>query len=1391
MDKDSLAQRIANLSPAKRALLELRLKKGAPVASEQTIPRLETHSSVPLSFAQQRLWFLNQLEPESAAYNQPKAIRLRGPLDVRALQNALDQIVARHEVLRTTFVSMDGVPMQVIAEGRSAEMLLIDLRTLPETIRESEAHRVLGEASRRPFDLSRDLMLRASLLCLGDEEHILLLVTHHIASDGWSAAILWKELTAFYRFFTCGEAPALRELPVQYVDYAAWQRNWLHGEVLDKQLSYWKKQLKNLPILRLPTDRPRPPLQTFRGAHQPLELSQSLSHALTDLSRREGVTLFMTLLAAFQALLLRCTGQDDVIVGAPIAGRTRPEIEGLIGFFVNALALRSDLSGNPSFRELLIRVREVALEAYAHQDLPFEKLVEELQPQRDLSHSPVFQVMFALQNAPRHPIELPGLALTPVEINGDTAKFDMTLSIRDETEGLRGWLEYNTDLFDDATISRLLEHFRTLLDAIVSNPEQRILDLPLLTAIERNQLLVEWNETDSGYPREKCVHELFESQVEQAPDTVAVVFADQQLAYRELNRRANQLARYLQKLGVQREILVGICMERSPEMIVSMLGVLKAGAAYVPLDPEYPKERLAFMLADTQASVLLTQQRFVGKLPDPRARVVCIDTNWKTIGQENSDNLSAGATADALAYVMYTSGSTGTPKGISIPHRAINRLVLNTNYVNLEPSDRVAQASNASFDAATFEIWGALLHGAQLIGITKDVALSPLAFSTEIREQGISTLFLTTALFNHLAAEAPESFRSVRHLLFGGEAVDPTWVKEVLMKGPPQRLLHVYGPTENTTFTSWQRVQFVPEGSTTIPIGRPIANTQIYLLDGNLQPVPIGVPGELCIAGDGLARDYHRQPELTAERFVPNPFGDTPGARMYRTGDLAKYLPDGNIEFLGRIDHQVKIRGFRIELGEIEAILGQHPAVQQNAVVAAEDRLSGRRLVAYVVPNQDQPPTINELRSALKAKLPEYMVPAAFVFLDCLPLTPNGKVDRQALPAPDPTRPALEHTFVAPRTPVESLLAKIWGEVLSLDKIGIHDNFFELGGHSLLAIRLVTEIEKKFGMNVPVAKLFQSPTIEQLADLLGAQKKSAASSLIAIQPQGSKPPFFCVHGYDGYIHLARYLGPDQPLYGLAQHLEGRKIRHIRIESIAAYYLDEVRAVQPAGPYLLGGHSIGGLIAFEMAQQLHRQGQEVALLALFDPGYPRSRKSLAAKFTDGAGRHFRNLSRLGLKGRLGYILRTAIARAEWNLKAMRCKAYHWMHISLPPKLQTFYVDEVVYGKLYIKSKNKYSLNPYPGPVTLFKAEDGPDNVQIWRAVATKGLEVHKIPGNHLNMIGEPGMSVLADQLKDCLNRAQASVLLKEQNLGRMTANSQAKNTDPSRGLDHVTAGELKV
>src|SRR5689334_13892974 len=864
--------------------------------------------TAPLSFAQQRLWFLDQYEPDNILYILADAIRLKGALNVTALEQSLNVIVRRHEALRTTFCIVDDRPVQVIHKVWDLNLTPIELRESSAEKKEAIAARLATEEAKKPFNLAKGPLLRVELLRLAEDDHVLLITMHHIISDGWSIKVFIGELEELYEASTNRQRAALPELPIQYADFALWQRSWLQGEKLEDQLSYWRAQLADAPpVLDLPTDRPRPTFKTTRGAYLSLVFSKKLSQEITQLGRREGATLFMTLLSAFSALLYRYTNQEDILVGTPIANRNRAETENLIGFFVNTLVLRVRFSDAMTLRELLRQIRETALDAFEHQDLPFEKLVEELQPERTLSHSPLFQVMFHLQNAVTESLSLSGLSMSQLEVETQTAKFDLSLSMAESNEGLVGTFNYNVDLFDAASIERMVGQFEHLLEAAVANPDEQVSRLQLLSVAERDQVLLQWNDThrdvseNSGVDRP--VHLAFAAQARRTPAAIAVRFGEHRITFQELNRRANRLAHRLRRLGVGPEVPVGLLARRSVEMIVAMLAVLKAGGAYVALDPDYPRERLAFMLENSQCPVLLTHSVTAEALAGDGYGRVLLDTADSTIDSESNADPADSTDPENPAYIIFTSGSTGTPKGIVISHRAVNHLVASADYVKLRPSNRVAHASNVSFDATTFEVWGALLSGAQLIGLPFDVILSPRDFAEEIRRHQIDTLFLTTALFNQMAYELPAAFAPLEHLLFGGEEADPSAVAQVLEKGRPCRLLNVYGPTECTTFTSWQLVREVPRGAVTIPIGRPISNTRLYILDRHLEPVPIGVTGELYIGGDGLARGY-LDPGLTAERFVPDPFAGALGGRLYKTGDLTRWLANGQVEFVGRNDFQ-------------------------------------------------------------------------------------------------------------------------------------------------------------------------------------------------------------------------------------------------------------------------------------------------------------------------------------------------------------------------------------------------------------------------------------------------------------------------------------------------------
>ena len=1059
--------------------------------SLRPLSRPLTSDDLRLSFAQQRLWFLDRLSPGNPYYLSPVVWRLRGSLDASLLEWCLAQIVRRHEVLRTAYPSRGGQPSQEIAAVLELRAPRIDLRTLDAAARRTELRRLAVAEATRPLDPSRGPVLRASTVRLGERETILFLTLHHIAWDGWSLAVLRRELTALYEAAAAGRTASLPNLEIQYADFAAWQRRWLRDEVLAAQLEYWRGQLAEVPVFELPTDRPRPAVQAFRGRGERYQLDAELSAAIGALGQQHGATLFMTLLAGFTALLERIGGQDDVVVGSPIAGRHHPETENLIGFFVNTLALRARPRGALTVQQFLEQVKETALQAYAHQDVPFEKLVEQLGGERDLSRNPIFQVLMALQIAPPPEHRIAELTLHPMSVEVRTARFDLELNLQQRPTGLAGWWIYAADLFDAVTIKHLGRHFRTLLQGIVAEPTRRLSELPLLTAAERHQL-TERNDTGTDFPRDLPIHRMFERWVERQPQAPAVAFGDRCLTYRQLDQRADRLARWLSRLDG--EALVGLYVEDWIEMVVATLGILKAGGAYVPLDLSYPAARLDHMMRDTGMSVIVTQGHLAASLPATGARLVCME---EVAAAAAVPRLSLPATTgEHLAYVMYTSGSTGQAKGVAITHRGISRLVTHTNYARIRPADRVAQVSNISFDASTFEIWAALLNGACLVGIPKPVVLSPPDFAAELAHREVNVLHLTPALFNQMTREAPQAFRRLRYLLFGGESGDPRRVREALAKGAPGRLLHFYGPTESTTFATWQPLHGVTGGESSsrapllgdvLPIGRPVANTVLQVVDRHRRPVPIGVTGELLIGGEGLARGYLRRPALTAERFVPDGWSTAGGERLYRSGDLVRCLAGGELEFLGRFDHQVKIRGYRIELGEVEAALGEHPAVRE-AVVMAQRQGGGSRLLAYVVPNPEVWPSDRaadpDLRAFLADRLPDYMLPAAFLEIDALPLTANGKVDRASLERSAARRVAAGRAAIRADsivTPQEEVLAAIWSEVLDIEQIGADGDFFELGGHSLLATRVISQIRLAFRVELPLRAIFEASTLTELA----------------------------------------------------------------------------------------------------------------------------------------------------------------------------------------------------------------------------------------------------------------------------------------------------------------------
>ncbi|MDC6129010.1 amino acid adenylation domain-containing protein [Burkholderia gladioli] len=1179
------------------------------------IVRVARDARLPLSFAQQRMMFLSGFDGASTIYHVPLVLRIDGKLDISALRRALDTLWARHEALRTVFLDTSGT-----GEGAHAELLPADdgmpwrEDDLSSRLDASQDEwlRLCEEEATQAFDLARGPLVRARLVRLAANEHTLMLTLHHIICDGWSLAVLVKELGALYRAVTEERPEPLGALTIQYPDYVSWQRQWFGAERLEREAAYWKTTLAGIPtLLDLPTDHPRPAQQQFDAARLPIELDSILTQDLRRLAARRGTTVFAVVTAAWAAVLGRLAGQEDIVIGTPVANRSKPELEAVVGLFVNTLALRIDLSGMPSVGQLLDRVQSTIVAAQDHQDLPFEQVVEIVKPQRRLAHTSIFQVMISWQNTDMRTIELPDLAFTPVGGAFDRAKFDLELDLLDDGQVISGALRYATALFEEASIARHCAYLIAALRAMVRDGEQPIERIDLLDADERRLLLQTWNATGADYPRHRCVHELVEDRAGQMPETIALVAGDEQLSYGELNARANRLARYLVKLGVGPDVPVAVCAERSVAMVVALLAVFKAGGAYLSIDPAYSSARLAHILDDAAPPVMLVDAFGREALGETRlAKHVMVDLSvssapWDELAFDNLPPRSLGLDSSHLAYVIYTSGSTGTPKGVMVEHRQLANLVTwHIARFELHAGSRVPATASLAFDASVWELWPVLCAGASLLlpppGLSSDAA----ALLNWWRQQSMDCAFLVTPLaLLAMQSELPPGLKS---LLIGGDRVTSL----PLGLPPSLRIVNNYGPTETTVVATSGEIE-PSAGDTVYPIGKPIANTRIYLLDEHQALVPLGAVGELYVGGAGVARGYLNRPDLTTQRFLADPFARAEGdaeARMYRTGDLARYQPDGNIVFLGRNDEQVKVRGFRVEPREIETQLATHEAVREAIVIARQDPAGNARLLAYVS-LQDAAPCaelVRDLREHLAARLPEYMVPAAFVVLDALPLTPNGKVDRRALPEPDDEAFA-QAQYEAPQGDTEQTIAALWAELLGVERVGRHDNFFALGGHSLLATRMLARLRESFGHDVSIRTLFEAPTVSQLAPRVHtAVQSDALAMLLPIQTLGSKPPLFCIHPAGGfswpYAGLAHHL-PDRPLYGLQARALAEADEQVEsIEEMALDYVRQIRGVQPSGPYHLLGWSLGCHIAHAIATQLQLAGESVALLAMLD-GYP--------------------------------------------------------------------------------------------------------------------------------------------------------------------------------------------
>ncbi|MBD2309010.1 amino acid adenylation domain-containing protein [Chroococcidiopsis sp. FACHB-1243] len=1356
-----MTKQFSNLSPTKKALLEK--WKGGKFKAD-TIRLRQDSQPVPLSFSQQRLWFIDQLYHGSSFYNISSVLHLKGVLNVEALRQSLNEIIKRHEAWRTTFVTVDEQPMQVILPDLTWNLSIVNIEYLAVGDWELEVKKIAVESAQKPFNLANEPLIRATLFQLGKEEHILLLTIHHIVTDGWSMGVFAKELATLYAAFCTGKPLFLPELPIQYADFSIWQRDRLQGKLLETQLNYWKQQLGGeLPVLQLPTDRPRPAVATFKGAKQYFRFSQELTKALNQFSQQEECTLFMTLLAAFNTLLYRYTEQEDILVGSSIANRNRAELEGLLGLFVNNLVLRNNLNGNPSFREFLGRVREVTLNAYAHQDLPFEKLVEELQPNRDLSRNPIFQVMFILQNAPTPVEEFSGLTLRTLEIDNGRSEFDISLSMSESQQELTGFLEYSTDLFELDTIQRFINNFETLLESIVANPNRSISELTLLTVKEQEQLLA-WNDTRVDYPRNATLHQLFEQQVERSPDSIALIAQSEQLTYRQLNQKVNQLSHYLKSLGVTTETLVAICLERSINTVIAILAILKAGGAYLPLDPNYPLDRLKFMLADSQASIVISDTSLMNRLGQIKA--IALDTEWKIIQQESQENPVNKSVGDRLAYVMYTSGSTGNPKGVLGTHRGtVNGLNWLWKTYPFALEEICCQKTAISFVDSVWEIFSPLLQGIPTVIISDAIAKDPQLFLETLVRHKVTRIVLVPSLLRILLDTYSHLTQNLSHLklwIASGEALSIDLVQVFKKSLPDAKLINFYGASEVSANVTFYDTSLLSDRFSTVPIGFPIDNTQIYVLDRHLQLTPIGVVGELYVGGDGLARSYLHRPELTQERFIDNPF--LPETKLYKTGDLARYCNNGQLEYLGRRDDQIKIRGFRVELGEIVHAIAQHPSVENAVVIASNDPQDDKYLIAYVVTEEDSIPQIQQY---LQQKLPNFSIPSAFMVLDSIPLTSNGKIDKQALSTHDILRSKFTKSFIEARNFTELALVKIWEQLLDTSPIGVTDNFFDLGGHSFLAVRLMAQIYERFGHNLPLSTLFKNTTVEKLAKIVSQPVSLGSNSpLVAIQASGSQRPFFCVHAAGGdvnnYLALAKKLGREQPFYALEQTPNQQNFSILSVEETATYYLKQIRAVQPEGPYLLGGWCYGGVIAFEMAQQLQKQNETIDLLVVIDAILPKKvihpAKDDDAKF----------LLRLAESIKNWFNIDFSVSYQELQDLSL-VEQFHLLFGKANLKISDTEMEQYLLSyqifKAHIQAMRNYVPKAYPYEITLLKASEiithdfesedfcTDDPLLGWGKCSSQPVKMIEILGNHFSIFNEPYIQELAVRLKQSLIHAQ--------------------------------------
>ncbi len=1351
-----------------------KLARPHPLGQNEVISRRARSIDAPTTFAQERLWFLDRLEIGSAAYNLLTAFRISGKVNLPALQKSLADIVQRHEILRTVFSVKNELPIQAIVPSLLMDLpLVVDMKGCSEAERAAFIQEMLHGELTTTFDSEYGPLFYVKLFQFAEDDALLLLKAHQAAFDKASVTIFLEELSTRYNTYASDGLVNLPALPFQYGDYAAWQRGWMQGSTESRLLDYWKKHLNGAShVLELPTDRPRPTLLSFAGQACAFSLPANLTHQLENLSERLGVELSDVLLAAFQVLIFRYTNHEDMLIGTSVSNRLQVGTDALIGNFMNLLVLRSQFSGETPFREVLKQVQQTMGEAITHQSYPFEKLLDELKPERDISRPPLVQVTFDYGESSALPT-LHGLTVEELPIPSITSRYDLSLSIGHRDGGLHGKVEYCSDLFEASTTERMATHFQMLLQGIVNNPDEAIAKLPLLTEPERHQVLVTWNNTRRDDLRMVCLHQIFEEQVIQTPDRIAVAFQDQQMTYAELNRRANRLAYFLIENGIQQDVVVAILADRNINYLIAMLATLKAGGAFLPLNTRQPVERQAQILTQCAAPIALGSDAFLSilreaaeKIPTP-PKIHLID-DLLTLEGYGEENPPLRTTLDSLAYMMFTSGSTGLPKGVMVEHRGM----INHNYakiadLGMTETDILAQNGPQSFDIMVWQFLAPLIIGGRVHIFEDDIAYNPIRLLDEIENVGITVLQIVPALLHIMIQEAETraenrpTLQKLRWVVPTGEALPTEMCRQWLRLYPQIPLLNTYGSTECSDDQCHYPVTEIPAPEYRLPImtiGRPIFNMQIYVLDKWLQPAPIGVIGELYVGGIGVGRGYLNDPEKTQKAFIADPFTqDRPGAKLYKTGDQGRYMPDGTIEFLGRVDHMVKVRGFRIELGEIEAVVAQHPAIKQNVVVVREEG-NAKMLVGYVVSDAATPPTNAELREYVGGKLPDYMVPTLFITLDAMPLNANGKIDRKALPSPDISK-AWDENYVAPRNEIEEDLAKVWAEVIKLPRVGVRDNFFELGGHSLLAIRIFSHIDKKYGKQLPLGTLFRTPTIEQLAQVLeGDFAPDLWSPLVAIQATGDLPPFFCVAG--GVLHmrnLSHHLGHNQPVYALQiETIDDEQLASVQLDVIAREALKEVRAIQPHGPYYLGGSFGGGMVALAMAQELIQQGEEVAFLIAFNTLIKRNESPFIVRAMRRA-RAAIHLNPVKIYRRLRDDVDWENAK-EYAMGTVWKVAFKISKITgrpMPRFLRTGY-----YGELLLRyAANQYqSQGGYTGDIALFVArewygEDSADPTWGWGNLTSGEIDIQVVPGDPCTIFSEPNVYTVSKELEKRLAKAR--------------------------------------